>query len=146
MSSYVTAVFFVLTVVETGALIWLIRRVRSLQGFDRIEQRLTGLTDALSLLTETSEAGFRASASEIARLGAGLEAAQAAASRTRTRPGRAAVRAGAALRTTAADSASEGERRLRLKVEKAAKKTGRTLSRKRETKREESCQAARTSH
>lgn len=147
MNSYVAEVLVVLAVVETGALLWLIRRVRSLQGLERVEQRLSGLTDALTLLTETSEAGFRAGASEIARLGAGLSTPPAAPSRTRTRQARTPVRSGAAARrTTASESASEGERRLRLKVEKAAKKTGRTFSRKRGTKREEPCQVARTSH
>jgi len=75
----------------------------------RFDQRLAHLTDALSLLTETAEIGFRANASEIGRLG------ERAASNTATGRVLSAVRRGRSVPQIAADEEmSEGEVRLRL--------------------------------
>ena len=91
---------------EVGLFICLFLVTRRLGRFD---QRLAHLTDALSLLTETAEIGFRANASEIGRLG------ERAASNTATGRVLSAVRRGRSVPQIAADEEmSEGEVRLRL--------------------------------
>jgi hypothetical protein len=80
----------------------------------RFDKRLAHLTDALSLLTETAEVGFRANAEEIGRLG---ERAPAKRTASKSATGRVlrAVRRGRSLQEIAADEQmSEGEVRLRL--------------------------------
>jgi hypothetical protein len=96
---------------EIGLFICLVLVTRRVGRFDR---RLAHLTDALSLLTETAEAGFRANAAEIGRLG---EPAPAERDPALTATGRVtrAVRRGRSVQQIAADEQmSEGEVRLRL--------------------------------
>lgn len=116
----------VVGVIEIGVTWWLFRGLRRL---DRLDGRLSQLTEALRLLTETTEAGFRASAQELTRLAdqvqqapapapraasARTAAAKPAATRSRARAG-AAVRKGRGVQDLApTESMSEGELRLRL--------------------------------
>ena len=96
---------------EIGLFVCLVLVTRRLGRFD---QRLAHLTDALSLLTETAEVGFRANAAEIGRLG---ERAPAERDPSLTATGRVtrAVRRGRSVQQIAADEQmSEGEVRLRL--------------------------------
>jgi len=100
-------------VLELGLFCWMVRSLRCLK---EIEQRVGQLTDALSLLTETTETGFRASAIEIARL-AGHQAASRGAASQRSATSRVsrARRRGRTIQDIAADERmSEGEVRLRL--------------------------------
>lgn len=94
----------------------------------RLDERLTHLTAALSLLTTTTEEGWRSVAEEIARRGAALPAAAGAASIARSvEPPRASLReriarAAAHGRTVqdiaASEQVSEGEVLLHLLLEK----------------------------
>jgi hypothetical protein len=96
---------------EVGLFVCLLLVTRRLGRFDK---RLAHLTDAMSLLTETAEAGFRANAAEIGRLG---ERAPAERDASQTASGRVmrAVRRGRSVQQIAADEQmSEGEVRLRL--------------------------------
>jgi hypothetical protein len=65
MQTLTLSVLVTVGLVELGLCVWTIRGFRRQQELGR---RVGALTDGLSLLTETSEAGFRASAVEIARL------------------------------------------------------------------------------
>jgi hypothetical protein len=96
---------------EFGLFVCLFLVTRRLGRFD---QRLAHLTDALSLLTETAEVGFRANAAEIGRLG---ERAPAECDASQTANGRVtrAVRRGRSVQQIAAEEQmSEAEVRLRL--------------------------------
>ena len=80
----------------------------------RFDQRLAHLTDALSLLTETAEAGFRTNAAELGRLGERPTGGRAVSMTATDRVLR-AERLGQSLQQIAADEQmSEGEVRLRL--------------------------------
>jgi hypothetical protein len=95
---------------------------RRLQRLDRVEERLGHLAEAISLLTETAEAGFRTTAGEIARAGRELTAqAVATTSRATTRRVAAAARKGQpASEIARAEQVSEGEVNLRLHLARAA--------------------------
>jgi hypothetical protein len=98
---------------EIGLFACLLHVTRRLGRFD---QRLAHLTDAMSLLTETAEVGFRANAAEIGRLGE-RATAKRAASKTATGRVVRAVRRGRSVKQIAADEKmSEGEVRLRLNM------------------------------
>lgn len=108
------------TIVTAGAVVggsqllvvWAATSARRAAG--RLEQRTAALADALALLTETSEAGFHAVASELIRGAAGRPVRTASPRATTTRV-RAAARRGASPSEIAADEQmSEGEVRLRL--------------------------------
>ena len=94
-----------------AALLWrLVRLGRDLRTYDA---RLAHLSDALSLLTETTEASFRAVALEVERLAA--SESSLAANRASTRRVAAAARRGRSVQEIAAtEKVSEGEVRLRL--------------------------------
>lgn len=95
-------------VVPFVCLLLVTRRLR------RFDQRLAHLSDALSLLTETAEAGFRANATEIGRLGERPFSERADSTTASGRLLR-AVRRGQSVPQIAADEQmSEGEVRLRL--------------------------------
>ncbi len=59
------AVIVAVGVFEAGLLVW---AVGALRRMGQVEERLTQLTDALTLLSETTESGFRAAALELGRL------------------------------------------------------------------------------
>jgi len=109
---YAVIALTVVGIVETVVL-W--AAVRGLSRLDHVEARLQQLTDALTLLTETAESGFRASAQEISRMADQAAANPTAVARTTTRR---IVRAAKEGRTPAEIAAeeqkSEGEVRLRL--------------------------------
>jgi hypothetical protein len=106
----VTAVLAVVGAVQAGLLWRLVRLARGLRAYD---DRFAHLSDALSLLTETTEASFRAVAQEVERLGA--SGTPRSAGRTSTRRVAAAARSGKTVQEiAAAERVSEGEVRLRL--------------------------------
>ena len=109
--TYAIAGLVLVGLVEAGLLWWV---GRGLRGLGQMEGRLGRLTEALSLLAETTEAGFRANAAELARLG-DQPSASPAASRTRTGRVTRALRKGRSISDIAAhEEISEGEVRLRL--------------------------------
>lgn len=107
-----------------AAQVWLLWRLTRMAGTTlRLEEKLTHFADALSLLTETSEAGFRAIADEMTRRQATDGPAPA-----RPRPSVARLKAAAKRGTSiaeiaAAESMSEGEVRLRLHLAEQAAPT-----------------------
>jgi hypothetical protein len=97
-------------------LLW--RLSRMVAASARLEEKVGHLGDALSILTETSEAGFRAIADELTR----REAAPVAAPRAKAPIARlkAAARKGTSIADiAAAEQMSEGEVRLRLHLSEA---------------------------
>jgi len=97
--------------VQTAMFWWAARALRSQP---RLEAKVAHLADALSLLTETAESGFRATAGELERIAA---TGAPAARRSRTVSGRVtrASRRGKSIAQIAAeDELSESEVRLRL--------------------------------
>lgn len=93
---------------------WLLWRLsRMVAASARLEEKVGHLGDALSILTETSEAGFKAIADELTRRT--LPAAPAARSKTPIARLKAAARRGTSIaEIAAAEHMSEGEVRLRL--------------------------------
>lgn len=114
-----------LAVIEVAATWWLLRGLRRLDG---VEQRLAHLTEALRLLTETTESGFRASAQELMRLadqaGTPRPTRAAAAPRPRGRRSAAAIKGEGAEEPPAIETMSEGELRLRVRLNEGAKGPG----------------------
>jgi hypothetical protein len=105
-------------VVQIAAL-WYV--VRAFRRFTRLETRLGHLTDALSLLTETSEAGFRSTAVELARIaerGAGESAV--APGTTNRRVAKAAKKGRSVAEIAAEERLAEGEVNLRLHLARSA--------------------------
>jgi hypothetical protein len=93
---------------------WLLWRLsRMVAASARLEEKVGHLGDALSILTETSEAGFKAIADELTRQT--VAAPGAARSKTSITRLKAAARRGASIADiAAAEHMSEGEVRLRL--------------------------------
>lgn len=93
---------------------WLLWRLsRMVAASARLEEKVGHLGDALSILTETSEAGFKAIADELTRRT--LPAAPAPRAKTPIARIRAAARRGTSIADiAAAEHMSEGEVRLRL--------------------------------
>ena len=94
---------------------WLLWRLsRMVAASARLEEKVSHLGDALSILTETSEAGFKAVADELTRRAVAAPM-PAARSKTPIARLRAAVRKGTSIADiAAAEHMSEGEVRLRL--------------------------------
>jgi hypothetical protein len=98
-----------------AVLLW--QAIRRLNRLERMDARLGHLTEALALLTETTEAGLRANAQELTRVGDGLRKPEAPARRVAAAASRRTGSAVGKPRTkTAAPAAqmSEGEMHLRL--------------------------------
>ena len=89
-------------------------------AIDRLDDRMTHLLAAMSLLTDTTEGGLRDVASEVGRLAGAQSVAAAPKSRTTVqRRVRAAARRGRTVQEiAAAEEMAEGEVRLRLNMEK----------------------------
>jgi hypothetical protein len=105
-------------VIQLGALWYVLRGLRRL---GRLEARLGHLTDALSLLTETSEAGFRSTAVEIGRIAERTSVPSAVESVTASRRIAKAARKGRSSAEIAVEErVSEGEVNLRLHLAKSA--------------------------
>ncbi len=116
----------VLTVVVIGQSYLLWRLTRSLGGVQKLDEKLGHYGDALSLLTETTESGFKAVAAELDRTAARPNdgPAKAAIKKAMPAPSTAARISAAARRgrtvpeNAAAEELSEGEVRLRLHMAK----------------------------
>jgi hypothetical protein len=107
---------------------WLLWRLsRMVAASARLEEKVGHLGDALSILTETSEAGFKAIADELTRRHV-ADAPAPKRSRTPIARLRAAARRGLSIaEIAAAEQMSEGEVRLRLHLaEHAAGQRART--------------------
>ena len=108
--TYAVEILIGVTLVQ-GYLLW--RVVRALEATRRIEGRLAHFGDALSLLAETSEAGFRTVAGEVGRLT--QTAPPLVTPRATTRRVASAARRGRSVQEIAAtEQMSEGEVQLRL--------------------------------
>ena len=106
----------VLLVALSGVQAWLLWRLsRMVAASARLEEKVGHLADALSILTETSEAGFKAVADEMTRRAAVAPPAPAPRAKTPNPRIRAAARKGVSIADiAAAEHMSEGEVRLRL--------------------------------
>jgi hypothetical protein len=95
---------------------WLLFRLsRMVSASARLEEKVGRLGDALSILTETSEAGFKAVADELTRRGAVAGPSPRPRARTPIARLKAAARKGTSIADiAAAEQMSEGEVRLRL--------------------------------
>jgi hypothetical protein len=98
----------------SAAQAWLLWRLsRMVAATARLEDKVGHLGDALSILTETSEAGFKAIAEELTRRA--VAPTPSARSKTPIARLRAAARKGTSIADiAAAEHMSEGEVRLRL--------------------------------
>jgi hypothetical protein len=105
-------------VVEVAALCYVARGLRRLE---QVDSRLSHLADALSLLTETAESGFRSTAVEIGRIAERTVTASSVAPATTVRRIATAVKKGRTPGDIAAEERmSEGEVNLRLHLAKSA--------------------------
>jgi hypothetical protein len=105
---------------------WLLWRLsRMVAASARLEEKVGHLGDALSILTETSEAGFKAIADELTRRT--IPAAAPPRSKTPIARLKAAARRGTSIADiAAAEHMSEGEVRLRLHLAEHAPATVRS--------------------
>jgi hypothetical protein len=141
MQTFALYVLATVGLLELGLFFWMVRSLRNQQ---QLEGRLGHLTEALSLLTETTEAGFRANAVEIARI-AERPAPGRAPSR-RTPSSRVAGPLGRGRTTAQAapdERMSEGEAHLRLRLAEEAgdRAAAMRLGRRKETRRRAASQA-----
>lgn len=110
-----------------GALVWV--HVQTQAAIERLDDRMAHLLAGISLLTDTTEGALRDVAAEITRLAGGREAARPRARAVTQRRVAAAARRGRTVQDIAAsEQVSEGEVRLRLQMEKAAKERTRHAS------------------
>ena len=127
-TSTLIAVGAVLTVVVVAQSFLLWRLTRSLGGVQKLDEKLGHFGDAMSLLTETTESGFKAVAAELDRATVRPNDGPAKAAIKKALPGTStAARISAAARRgrtvpeiAAAEELSEGEVRLRLHMSKQA--------------------------
>jgi hypothetical protein len=125
-TSTLIAVGAVLTVVLIGQSYLLWRLTQSLGGVHKLDEKFGHFADALSLLTETTESGFKAVAAELDRSAARPNDGPAKAAIKKAMPAPStAARISAAARKgrtvpeiAAAEELSEGEVRLRLHMAK----------------------------
>ncbi len=87
-----TLTYLTMAIVALGALQGFLswKLLRGLRRLDKADARLGHLTEALRLLAETSEAGFRASAQELARVADRMAGLPAVAAAPAVQPARAA--------------------------------------------------------
>jgi hypothetical protein len=108
----IVAVTGALLLVQIG-MIWRLLDLR--RSMTRHEEKLGHLSDALSLLTETTESGFRSVADELERLaGTAVKRPSSTPRATNARVTAAARRGRTVQEIAAAERRSEGEVRLRL--------------------------------
>ena len=106
--------------VVIGALVWVHRQTQA--AIERLDDRMAHLLAGLSLLTDTTEGALRDVATEITRLAGVTEAARPRARAATQRRVAAAARRGRTVQDiAAAEQVSEGEVRLRLQMDQAAK-------------------------
>ena len=114
MQTFALSALVTVGILELGLFFWMTRSLRNQQ---QLEGRLGHLTDALSLLTETTEAGLRANAVEIARIAAQPASKRVISQRTATsRVARARGRGRTTEQIAADERMSEGEVHLRLRL------------------------------
>ena len=102
-----------------GGLVWM--HVQTRAAIERLDDRVSHLLAGVSLLTDTTESALRDVATELTRLAATKDAARPAARTTQRRVSAAARRGRSVQDIAAAEEVSEGEVRLRLQLEQAAK-------------------------
>jgi hypothetical protein len=108
------------TLLLGGGLVWV--HVQTQKAIERLDDRVSHLLAGVSLLTDTTEGALRDVATEITRLAAVKDAAARPAARTTTKRVSTAARRGRSVQDIAAsEQVSEGEVRLRLQLEQAAK-------------------------
>jgi hypothetical protein len=109
MTSVLTAASLGLVVLQIGVTVWLVKALRTVRTLD---ERVAHLGDAMALLSETAESGFRAVATEVERLRVAQPRRHDA--RTTARIATAARRGRTLQEIAATEQVSEGEVRLRL--------------------------------
>lgn len=109
-STVATTVAGLLLVAQMG---WLWRLSRVARALERYEQRLAQMSEAMGLLTEATESGFRAVAAEVERI-AESGRVRPVAPVSVTRLSAAAKRGRSLAEIAAAEGISEGEVALRL--------------------------------
>jgi hypothetical protein len=114
---------------------WILWRLLGAVGVVRtMDEKLAHFGDALTLLTETTEGGFRAVASELDRAalhsGSGLAKKPAVPKPTSARMTAAAKRGRSVEEIAATEQVSEGEVRLRLHLAKQAAQAKATRTRR----------------
>ncbi len=118
MSDYV---FVVLAGAVVAVLVWTwALHLRQQARIEALEGRVANLLAGLSLLTDTTETGLRDVTTEVARLaGAGSTARPRARATTHRRIAGAAQRGQSVQAIAAAEQISEGEVKLRLRMQSA---------------------------
>jgi hypothetical protein len=108
-------------VLLAGGLVWV--HVQTQAAIERLDDRVAHLLAGVSLLTDTTEGALRDVAAEISRLAAvtGQERPKSRAA-TQRRVASAARRGRSVQDIAASEQVSEGEVRLRLQLDKAAKR------------------------
>jgi hypothetical protein len=103
-----------------GAIVWVHVQVQA--ALERLDDRMAHLLAGVSLLTDTTEGALRDVATEITRLAGVTETARPRARAATQRRVASAARRGRTVQDiAAAEQVSEGEVRLRLQLDKAAK-------------------------
>ena len=103
-----------------AAIVWVHVQVQA--ALERVDDRMAHLLAGVSLLTDTTEGALRDVATEITRLAGVTEIARPRPRAATTRRVASAARRGRTIQDiAAAEQVSEGEVRLRLQLDKAAK-------------------------
>jgi hypothetical protein len=106
--------------IALGGVMWV--HVQTQKAIERLDGRMTHLLAGVSLLTDTMEGGLRDVAAEVNRLGAAKDVARPRARAATQRRVAGAARRGRTVQDIAAsEQVSEGEVRLRLQLDQAAK-------------------------
>ena len=124
MNTLAVSALVIVGVLELGLFWWMARGLRNQRG---LEERVNHLADAVSLLTETTETGFRAAASEIGRLAGGLETPRRPEPARRPAGARATgarARGKSVEQVAAGERMSEGEAHLRARLRETAAEAG----------------------
>jgi len=108
------------TLLLLGGIVWV--HVQTQAAIERLDDRLAHLLAGLSLLTDTTEGALRDVATEITRLGTAQDTVRPRPRAATQRRVASAARRGRTVQDIAAtEQVSEGEVRLRLQLDKAAK-------------------------
>lgn len=103
-----------------GGMVWL--HVQSRKAIERLDDRISHLLAGVSLLTDTTEGALRDVATEVTRLASTQDAARTRPRAATQRRVTTAARRGRSVQDIAAsEEVAEGEVRLRLQLDQAAK-------------------------
>ncbi len=117
---WVMAAIGAATLLLLGGLVWV--HVQTQAAIERVDDRMAHLLAGVSLLTDTTEGALRDVAAELTRLGAVKDASKPRVRAATQRRVAGAARRGRSVQDIAAsEQVSEGEVRLRLQLERAAK-------------------------